>query len=704
MKGFSRPGEALGGVQMIANAVQDPGLPKDERASQRDLMARKRKDARRVFAHQCRNPARRKRCEKNVFTFLKTYFPEKFYNPFTADHRMIVSEILGRAKAGGDKAIAAPRGEGKTTLAECVVIYMLLLGLIKFAVIVAATGPHAARILENIKHELEFNDLLFDDFPEVCCYIRDLEGAPQRAAKQTDHEYNTTHIEWSRDLAVLPSVAGSKSSGRVLMAFGLDAAIRGVNYHGLRPDFVLLDDPETRESAASDHQVGTREEIIERDLAGLAGQGKRLGRLMLCTIQNRKCLAYRYTDRKQKPSWGGERIKLLRKLPNDQAKWDEFQRLIEDGGQSGDDPDGRNALAYYKANRKAMDAGAEVSNPHNFIAEKLEISGLQHCYCIIARIGWNNFATEYQNDPPEEAGPQDSGLTALVVRSRLSGTDRGVLPPGVLALTAFIDIGKKELHWVSKAWGPGGWSVIPKYGDPRVMPGDGSKIGIEKAIYNALHAWRAKMLAEPLVTAEGNPRPFDLVLIDSGSWPDPIYQFVLEVGKPYMAAKGFGSGHVGSMFSAPNASVPGKKIVGNHWVQARQKAAGLWLFEHDADHWKRFAHERWLTPTFNDDGAFRAGGASLYGLCATADERQYAEYEHRLFSNHIVAEMEKEEFVKGKGIKRFWDVQGPNHYLDCDAGNCAAADMLGVKLFETHAQPELRVPPTNWFASQQRRR
>lgn len=650
-------------------------------------MARKRKDARRVFPHACQDPRRRKRCEANVFTFLKTYFPDKFYNPFTRDHRLIVGEILGRARAGGDKAIAAPRGEGKTTLAECVVIYMLLLGLIKFAVIVAATGPHAAQILENIKHELEFNDLLFEDFPEVCCYVRDLEGAPQRAAKQTDAEFNTTHIEWSRDLAVLPTVKGSKASGRVLRAYGLDAAIRGVNYHGLRPDFVLLDDPETRESAASDLQIGTREEIIERDLAGLAGQGKRLGRLMLCTIQNRKCLAYRYTDPKQKPSWGGLRISMLKKKPVEEAMWDEFQRLIEDGGQSGDDPDGRNAQKYYKSNRKAMDAGHEVSNPYRFIGTKLadgtptEISALQHCYNIIARIGWNNFATEYQNDPPEDAGPQDSGLTALTVRSRLSGTARGVLPPGTLALTAFIDIGKREIHWVSKAWGPGGWSVIPKYGDPRVFTGDSSRTGVEKAIYNALHAWRSKMLAEPLQTHDGQPRPFDAVLIDSGNWTDPIYQFVRECGKPFMAAKGFGSGHVGSMFSAPLANVPGKKIVGNHWVQSRQKVQGIWLFEHDADHWKRFAHERWLTPTFNDDGTFRAGGASLYGQCGNDSERQYSEYEHREFSKHIVAEMEKTQFVQGKGIKQFWDVRGPNHWLDCDAGCCAAADMLGIKLF-----------------------
>lgn len=692
---------------MIATALPTPQEPRDERASQRDLMARKRKEGRRVFPHACVNPKRRKRCEKNVFTFLKTYFPRKFYNEFTADHRRIIQEILNRSRVGGDKAIAAPRGEGKTTIAECVVIYMLLMGLIEYVVIVAATGPHAAQILDNITDEFESNDLLYEDYPEVCCYVRELEGAPQKAAKQTDPDYNFTRIQWSKEKVVLPTVKGSKSSARVLRAYGLDAAIRGLNYHGLRPDFILLDDPETRESAASDHQIGTREEIIERDLAGLAGQGKRLGRLMLCTIQNRKCLAYRYTDRKQKPSWGGDRIALLKKKPPCETKWDEYLRLIEDGGQSGDDPDGRNAMAYYKANRKEMDIGAEVSNKNNFISKKLddgspaEISAIQHCYNLIARFGWNNFATEYQNDPPEETGPQDSGLTAFTVRSRLSGTARGVLPPGTLALTAFIDVGKRELHWVAKAWGAGGWSVIPKYGDPRVFTGDGSRSGVEKAIYNALHAWRAKMLAEPLQDSNGQPRPFDAVLVDSGNWTDPIYQFVREVGKPFMAAKGIGSGHTSSMFAAPLASVPGKKIVGNHWVQARQKVQGLWLFEHDADHWKRFAHERWLTPTFNESGGFLAGGASLYGQCGNDSERQYSEYEHREFSKHIVAEIEKTEFVQGKGIKRFWDVTGPNHWLDCDAGCCAAADMLGVKLFANDAKPAAPAPGT-WFSSQKK--
>lgn len=661
----------------------------------RDLeRKRQKRSAGRETSHPaCVNPRRRKRCEKNIFTFLRTYFPDKFYNDFTDDHKAIVKEILHRAKVGGDKAIAAPRGEGKTTIAECVMIYLLLLGLLKFPVIVAATGPHASRILENIKFELEFNDLLMEDFPEVCHYIRDLEGAPQRAAKQT-HGGKPTHIEWSREVAVLPTIDGSKASGGVVKTFGLDAAIRGVNYHGRRPDFVLIDDPETRESAASEYQVGTREEIIDRDIAGLAGQGQSLGRLALCTLQSRTSLSAKLTDPKQKPSWGGSRYAMLAKKPEREDLWEEYVRLVQEGGELGTDPDARKAMAFYKSNRKEMDRGHKVSNPKRYVASKLsdgtpaEISALQHCYNIIARIGWNNFATEYQNDPPEEDGPQDNGITASLVRSRLSGVSRGICPIGTTVLTAFIDVGKIGLHWSAKAWGPGAWSCVVDHGVQNVHNAEDNRVGPERAILAALHQWREDMLSAPLLTHDGEARRFDAVIIDSGNWSDVIYKFVRQVGgAPFWAGKGFGSGYGRSPFHAPKASTD-KVRVGNQWALSYQKDAGLWLFEHNADHWKRFAHDRWLTPTWNDDRTFRPGGASLFGLTTDDNTRRDSERVHMAFSNHIVAEVEKDEFIKGKGLKRFWHKEKrQNHWLDCDAGNCAAADMMGISLI---AQPVTR--------------
>jgi hypothetical protein len=66
--------------------------------------------------------------------------------------------------------------------------------------------------------------------------------------------------------------------GGVKMAFaGLDAAFRGMNIDDERPDFLVLDDPETRDSAKSLMQIEDRIDTIEKDIEGLEGQDRPMG-------------------------------------------------------------------------------------------------------------------------------------------------------------------------------------------------------------------------------------------------------------------------------------------------------------------------------------------------------------------------------------------------------------------------------------------
>jgi hypothetical protein len=48
-----------------------------------------------------------------------------------------------------------------------------------------ATGPNAEQILANIKYQLERNQALADDYPEICDPILALDGTAQRGATQT---------------------------------------------------------------------------------------------------------------------------------------------------------------------------------------------------------------------------------------------------------------------------------------------------------------------------------------------------------------------------------------------------------------------------------------------------------------------------------------------------------------------------------------
>ena len=149
------------------------GKPSD-RDSQRALMAKRRSEGRDIEIPAPVDWLRRQECEADVYRFLETYFSKRFTNPWDDNQRDMIDAILRRARYGGDQSIAAPRGEGKTTIAETVTIFSLLTGILRFPLLVAATGPDAERILSNIKAEIEFNDLLAEDYPEVCEPVRAL--------------------------------------------------------------------------------------------------------------------------------------------------------------------------------------------------------------------------------------------------------------------------------------------------------------------------------------------------------------------------------------------------------------------------------------------------------------------------------------------------------------------------------------------------
>jgi hypothetical protein len=660
-------------------------------------MARKRAGERDIVIPPVADPVRRAACEADAYLCLKTYWPRKYCKPWTDDQRLMIAAVLYRIRYGGDQAIAAPRGGGKTAIVEGVIVYALLVGLLSFPVVVAATGPAAARIFKNIKKMFERSPELAADFPEVVAPILALERAPARGNMQTvDGEF--TNLQWTSDAIVLPTVKGSKCSGAMLIIRGIDAEIRGVREDDKRPDFVLIDDCETRESAGSTLQIEDRELAIENDIAGLAGPGERLSRVMLCTIQNRKCLAYRYTDRTIKPTWNGRRTRFLVKPPENEALWDEYLSLLREGQEKGNDPTGRAAMAFYESHRAEMDAGSEVSNPHRFVTDPaedgtpLEISALQHYYNWIHRSGKAFVQTELDNDPQEEAGPQTSGITDALVRSRVNGLDHRILPADSQALTAFIDLGDHACHWEVAAWLPGATRLTLDHGVEEVYD---FERGIDRAIVNALLRWRARILAHPYLDDHGKPRTFDMVLVDSGYREDAAFEFVRQVGgPPFRASKGFGSQHRTSPFARQTQS-KGQKRRGHHWIESYLTEKRIWLFEIDVDHWKGFVHDRFLTPTFNDDGTIRRGSASLWGK---------KEKEHFAFSKHIVAEMREEEFIPGKGTVRKWNVKNANnHWLDCAVGNSAAADACGVKLFAGETNSSKQRTGTNWFGALKKR-
>jgi len=619
----------------------------------------RRSAAARVIIPPVENPKRRERCLADPETFLRTYGKEWFYNPFVDHHRSMMKALHERAVSGGDKAVAAPRGDGKTKITAWMVMYILLNEFRRNIALISAIRKLARNnLFRPIKKEFAYNTFgLVGDFPEISACVLALEGAPSRAAKQ-HVDGQLTHIIWSQEEVVFPCVPGSPYGGCSLGFFGLDSAIRGPRF-----DFAVIDDPETKQVANNIEINMELESKIDGDVAGLAYPNSTIPRVVLTTIQNRHCASYRMTDRQQRPTFAGERHAMMKSWPDERDMWDEYIAMRQKAQADGD-KDGTPAVKFYKANRKAMEEGAVIGNPYRFDKRNpKEISAIQAFFNRISDWGLARVLAELQNDPEEEETDETLNLTAGRVASRISGYARNILPPLTDKITVGLDIGKYYSHWVKVAWFGNAVGTIIDYG---VMETPGMRAStdpkaIELALLSSLLNWRTDILAE---------NPPDFCLIDSGDYTSAIYQFVREVnGNPFAACKGWDAGR----FRMPTKDDMKQRRAFDECWAGRLVKEGIWLYNLNGEHWKHWLQMRFVTATFDDQQQFNDGSLSLF----SSEDRK----EHLSFSHHVVAEERQERFVEGKGLVRKWvQVSRNNHWLDALGYACVAAGCLGIKL------------------------
>ena len=218
-------------------------------------------------------------------------------------------------------------------------------------------------MLDSIKTELDGNDLLLQDYPEVIYPIQSLDGIANRCNGQL-YQGQRTHIGWTAKEIVLPTMPGSTASGAIIKVAGITGRIRGMKFkrtdgQTVRPSLVVIDDPQTDESARSLSQCATRESILAGAILGLAGPGKKISGIMPCTVIRPGDMADNILCRDKHPEWNGERTKMVDRFPTNEKLWQRYGEVrAESLRQHGDI---RLATEFYAANREAMDEGADVA-------------------------------------------------------------------------------------------------------------------------------------------------------------------------------------------------------------------------------------------------------------------------------------------------------------------------------------------------------
>ena len=656
-------------------------------------MAEKRAAGRDLQIPKIANPRRRARAEMHddvifVSHWLRIYLPTWFTREFSYNQKRIIEDFLRIIKTGGKQASAAPRGEGKSTIAMGMTIWAAVTGRRNVIMLICASGNVAAGRLRQLKLAFETSQSLVEDYPEICSPIIALKGATQRANTQTVNGM-PTKLRWTDDEIAFAHVAQSKVSGTTIKTVGIDGKIRGfTDAQNRRPDLALLDDLETEDSVKSQTQTEKIKTKIDKAVVGLGEQQNPIAIMYICTILLKGCAADQYTDPQTYPAWNGQRLPAIYIMPKHREMWDKYIDMRRRDQIAGD-KDARNAHNYYLSNRQKMDWGAKLGNEQKFSSHILqdgsqqEASALQACFNFIAdaRNGWHDFNTEFQGAPPEISSDYQLELATDSVLNSANGRSRGLINDNTKLITAAIDVGGRALHYSVFDWDKNACGKIIDYGTQRVLsPIDGALTSAENladtetAIYNALNQLREKFdLGYPDETT-GELRPVDVTLIDGGWMEQVVCKFVRTALKADTLSNRLFSSHrwrVSFGRSAGNYKRPTNKNsrdykIGDNWYahydKGKSSSAKIWKHSLDTDYYKQRVFEGFKLPKT------KPTSLQLFGQ----------PIDHRKFANHMSAERYVEKYVNGN-LKRVWEkIENSNHYFDTAYMNVGAAEIAGM--------------------------
>lgn len=629
------------------------------------------------------HPAEAAACERDLRAFCERYHAATFSLAWSPDHLRVISKLQAAILEGAQLAVAMPRASGKTSLIVAATEWALLYGHRHFVVAIGASEAAGVELLRIIRSDLSTDGtLLVADFPEVCDPIVALDGIANRCAGQTDHKGRRTNIKWTDNELVLPTIEGSVASGAIVRVAGLTGRLRGMlarlpDGSTARPDLVLVDDPQTDDSARSLTQCAARERLLAGAVLGLAGPGKRIAALAAVTVIRPGDVADNILDRTLHPEWNGERTKLLYEFPTETKLWEQYAEARAESLRTHGDI--RDATAFYAANREAMDRGALVAWPERKRDD--ELSALQHAMNLRLQ-DEAAFQAEYQNDPIE---PRDSVddvgiLSADEIARRLNGREQGIVPAMATRLTAFVDVQQRLLYWMVVAWANDftGWVVdygtLPEQTRERFTYADAERtlesihkgVGLEDQLFAGLVALTDRLCSAHWTReGDGAPMTVDRCMVDA-NW-NVSTETVKHVCQRSTHAQALlcSYGRFFGLSAKPLAE----------WKRDRKDRSGYgWRIEaahpreirFDSGLWKSFVHSRLAT------AAGDPGSLTLWGKKPAR---------HRMLAEHLTSEARERLRGNGRTID-VWTLikRRDNHLLDCLVGCAVGASERGVAL------------------------
>jgi predicted phage terminase large subunit-like protein len=309
------------------------------------------------------------------------YFPHILTKPNNKFHRWLYKksfDILTKPehRKGIKLSVASPRGYAKSSLLSFILpLWCICFEKRKYIVLISETQDQAEDYLDEIKNELISNDKLREDFPSV---------------------FGKSSIRWRQNDVIL------RNEVRV-RAIGCGGKIRGRKYRGVRPQLVLCDDIEGRESVESDlvrsklwNQWFLKEVMKAGQLDGTTDF------IVLGTILHEDSMLSKLLNHNISPEWEKKKFKAVERFADNQDLWDKWRELY----LSYEDEDAASKVAweFYKKNEEAMLKGVKVLWPEGESYYDLMVM------CLTPE-GESAFNSEKMNEPIDitrvEIRPED---------------------------------------------------------------------------------------------------------------------------------------------------------------------------------------------------------------------------------------------------------------------------------------------------------
>lgn len=263
----------------------------------------------------------------------------------------ILPGILNNPK-GQWLAIAAPRGEAKSTMVSLFfVIWAIITYKKHYILLIADTIEQSVSLLEAIKVELTSNPRLQQDFPESTG-----EGSV----------WNEGTIITCSNVKVQALSAGKR--------------MRGLRHGAHRPDLVILDDLENDEQVRKPEQRDKLQAWLQKTVLNLGSADDSMDVLYIGTILHYDSVLARTLT---KSLWQKKVFKAILQWPDRMDLWDQWEVILSEQGE-------KEAWRFWEVHQEEMLQGSKVSWP-----------SMRPLYLLMKRRAEDHaaFDSEYQNDP-----------------------------------------------------------------------------------------------------------------------------------------------------------------------------------------------------------------------------------------------------------------------------------------------------------------